>query len=237
MELEGNATTERFSIDPEYFIQLAIQKQIPWNTLGFMLTDLTTTLERSKQVIRVLVQKLEKWVAKIENDSNQNVTDAHVANKKQTNVQIQDQKENLSQQNVEENFECSDNGLDNESIAELTQSERSKQVFDFPANEYYEFIANNEKASTDPEEPELLKYETSLNYESEERPMTEEDFEETEFEVQNELLKQEKSKAEVYFPADEFYEFIGNKEKPNSRSSLNDKTILNSERHQEKKEK
>ena len=27
---------EKFTIDPEYFIQLAIQKEMPWNTLAFI---------------------------------------------------------------------------------------------------------------------------------------------------------------------------------------------------------
>ena len=61
---------ETFNIDTTYFIQLAIQKQIPWNSLIFVLTDLTTTLDRSKQVITVLVQELEKWVLNVENDGS-----------------------------------------------------------------------------------------------------------------------------------------------------------------------
>ena len=41
------AKTEKIMIDFEYFIQLA-QEEIPWKTLALMLTDLTTTLDRSK---------------------------------------------------------------------------------------------------------------------------------------------------------------------------------------------
>ena len=99
----SKATTEKFTIEPEYFIQLAIQKQIPWNALAYMLTDLTTTLDRSKQVIRVLVQELEKWVLNVENDSNIHATDLLIIHEKQTNDQVQEDKENIIKQDVEEN--------------------------------------------------------------------------------------------------------------------------------------
>ena len=99
------ATTEKFTIDPEYFIRLAIQKEIPWKALALMLTDLTTSLDRAKQVIRVLVEELERWVLNVNNDSNYDVTDSH---KKKTDVQIQNDNVDLNEQDYEENFECSD---------------------------------------------------------------------------------------------------------------------------------
>ena len=71
------AKTEKIMIDFEYFIQLAIQEEIPWKTLALMLTDLTTTLDRSRQVIRVLVEELERWVLNVKNNSNHDVTDSH----------------------------------------------------------------------------------------------------------------------------------------------------------------
>ena len=185
--MEGNnpkATSEKFSIEPEYFIKLAIRREMSWKTLSFMLTDLTNSLDRSKQVIRILVQELEKWVLNVENDFNHDVTDSH---EKQADVQIQNNKVDLNKQDYEENFECSDDpDSDIESIdtdkpnyqpkvdesrsniqTELMQNVRSKTAFDFPANEYYEFIANNETVSSDPDESELLKDETILNEESE----------------------------------------------------------------------
>ena len=58
MDKDESSMTEKITIDFNYFIQLTIQKEMPWKTLVFMLTDLTTTLDRSKQVIRVLVQEL-----------------------------------------------------------------------------------------------------------------------------------------------------------------------------------
>ena len=62
------AITGKIMIDFEYFIQLAILKEIPWKFLAFMMTDLATTLDISKQIIRALVQELEKWVLKVENN-------------------------------------------------------------------------------------------------------------------------------------------------------------------------
>ena len=75
-------TSEEFTINPKYFIQLAIQKEMPWNTLAFVLTDLITNLYRSKQVIRVLVQELEKWVLNVKNDSNHDKSVSLVPNNK-----------------------------------------------------------------------------------------------------------------------------------------------------------
>ena len=246
-------TPEEFTINPKYFIQLAIRKEMPWNTLALMLTDLITNLDRSKQVIRVLVQELEKWVLNVENDSNKHVTDVLATNEKQGNVQIQEHKENIINQDDAKNIENgdSDSESDIESFVDTyeschqpeeevldesqsyiqTELTQSNTAFDFPTNEYYEFIANNETES-DHEEAELLKDETSLKDETEERTMTEEELDENEFEVQNEFLKHEQSKEEIDFPADEFYEFIGNNEKPNSVFSSNDETIVKSERHQ-----
>ena len=247
------AKTEKIMIDFEYFIRLAIQKEIPWKALALMLTDLTTTLDRSKQVIRVLVEELEKWVLNVRNDSNHDVTDLH---EKKADVQIQNNKVDLNEQDYEENFECSDDpDSDIESIdtdkpnyqpkedesksniqTELMQNVCSKTAFDFPANEYYEFIANEDppnSESSDFDEAELLKDEPSLNDESQVKHKTYENLEENGFEVQNEFLKHEQNKVD--FSADEVYKFISNNEKPTLVSSSNDETIQNSERHQMEK--
>ena len=82
-ETGGQERTGKFTIDTEYFIQLAMQKQIPWNSLTFMLTDLTTNLDISKQVIRILVQELEKLALKGE-------TDTQETNRKKVSIQIED---------------------------------------------------------------------------------------------------------------------------------------------------
>ena len=65
---------KKVKVDFQYFIQSAVQKKIPWNCLTIFLTDLATTLDESRQVIKILVQELEKWVVssellKFENES------------------------------------------------------------------------------------------------------------------------------------------------------------------------
>ena len=55
--------------DYQYFIQSAVQKDLPWNTLIMFLTDLAPTLDKSRQIIKTLVQELEKWVDKVENEA------------------------------------------------------------------------------------------------------------------------------------------------------------------------
>ena len=65
---------EKVLVDFHYFIQSAIEKKLPWNTLVHFLTDLAPTLEKSRQVIKILVQELEKWVLK-EDIGENNVTE------------------------------------------------------------------------------------------------------------------------------------------------------------------
>ena len=58
-------TDEKVILDYQYFIQSAIQKELSWKSLAYFLTDLSTTLDKSKHVIRVLAQELEVWVMKL----------------------------------------------------------------------------------------------------------------------------------------------------------------------------
>ena len=158
------AITGKIMLDFEYFIQLAIRKEIPWKSLAFMMTDLATTLDISKQIIRALVQELEKWVLKVENNSNHDVSRVLHANEKQTNISIPDEK-----QNIEETIEDMDNSED-EGI--FDDAEDNKTIVDFPADEFYEFIGNNENpssSSSNDEEIEIPKEDTRLNDESEEK--------------------------------------------------------------------
>ena len=62
-------TNQRVTVDFQYFITSAIQKEFSWKTLAFFLTDLTTSLDQSKEVIRLLVQELEIWVGKASSEN------------------------------------------------------------------------------------------------------------------------------------------------------------------------
>ena len=58
-------------VDFNYFIQSTIQKKISWKSLTFLLIDLAPTLEKSKEVIEILIQELELWVSKVEYSQGQ----------------------------------------------------------------------------------------------------------------------------------------------------------------------
>ena len=179
MEKEENAVSEKIILDFEYFIKIAVRRDISWDSLAFMLTDLTTNLDRSKQVIRALVEELEKWVSKVENNSNHDVPEILDVNEKQASISIQKDK-----QNYEETIQYIENS-ENESIGdvaeelsfephkevlhekeldiqtELIPDEDNKTIVDFPVYEFYEFIGNNEKPSlflTDYKEVELPEH-------------------------------------------------------------------------------
>ena len=59
---------ENHEVDFNFFIQSTIQKNIPWKSLASLLIHLAPTPKKSKQVIEILVQELELWVAKVESD-------------------------------------------------------------------------------------------------------------------------------------------------------------------------
>ena len=58
----GSPLDQSVRVDFQYFIQSAIEKKLSWESLAHFLTDLAPTLEKSRQVIKILVQELEKWV-------------------------------------------------------------------------------------------------------------------------------------------------------------------------------
>ena len=65
----------KVTVDFQYFIQMTIEKKMLWSTLSHLLTDLATTPEKSKQVIKMLLQELKTWVSKVENSSKEGDAD------------------------------------------------------------------------------------------------------------------------------------------------------------------
>ena len=59
-------------VDFHYFIQAAVDQELSWKTLAFFLTDLTTTPDKAREVIKILIEELEKWVTKARNGDNEN---------------------------------------------------------------------------------------------------------------------------------------------------------------------
>ena len=54
------------NLNLKYFIRSAMQKKMPWKTLTFFLNDLTPTLEKSREVVEILVKELQKLALKLE---------------------------------------------------------------------------------------------------------------------------------------------------------------------------
>ena len=69
VDYDGKTFDEKVLVDFHYFIRSALEKKIQWNALAYFLTDLAPTIDKSRQVIMILVRELEKWVKKWENAS------------------------------------------------------------------------------------------------------------------------------------------------------------------------
>ena len=145
-------TTGKFTIDYEYFIQLAIQRELSWKSLTFMMTDLSTTLDISKQVITVLVQELEKWVSKFENSSIHNVTEIVGAYEKQSKVQIQDDKGNLGE--LEEIIKHHEN-FDSEIESIIDNSEELSYAIEAQSNEQQKEVDVENESLQDEQSSEI----------------------------------------------------------------------------------
>ena len=115
---QTNSSKAKMMVDFKYFIKSATEKKLPWNTLACFLTDLAPTLDKSKEIIRILVQELELWVSKAETETGNDKMDAF------ENCNLNEEQENNS--NVSENYDFVENFdmyLDNETQAiELRQN-------------------------------------------------------------------------------------------------------------------
>ena len=86
MDACDNLPKEKVMADFKYFIQSAIDKKISWTTLSCFLTELPTTVVKSQEVIKILVQELEKWVSKIEIESVISLTQTHAVSESNSKV-------------------------------------------------------------------------------------------------------------------------------------------------------
>ena len=59
-------TNKDLKLNFEYFIKMAMQDKITWDTLIVFLEDLTPTLDKSKQANIVLVKELQKMHQKLQ---------------------------------------------------------------------------------------------------------------------------------------------------------------------------
>ena len=70
MNAEKNLS-HKLNLDFEYFITMAMQNKISWDTLLVFLDNLTSTLGKSKELIAVLVKELHKMHLKLQDKDNQ----------------------------------------------------------------------------------------------------------------------------------------------------------------------
>ena len=152
-------------VDFNHFIQSTIQKKMPWNSLAFFLIHLAPTLEKSQEVIEILVKELELWVTKVERDkmkasevsaiNSLNVDYVEPFEKPESDDEsivsvpdmIEDEVKNMDDVVfVKEEKEQ----LNHESAKELGISSR-RQVEQM-ASRFYEFIGSDETVSRDTNE-------------------------------------------------------------------------------------
>ena len=112
------------NLNLKYFIQSAMQKKMPWKTLTFFLNDLTPTLEKSREVVEILVKELEKLALKLEKLNAEKETfedpqvDSETINQKNSLSSGHDYSDSESTDKYSEKEEESDEQLFQESLNE-----------------------------------------------------------------------------------------------------------------------
>ena len=174
-------------VEFQYFIESAIQKKLPWNTLAYFLMDLAPDLDKSKEVIKILVQELEKWVQKVENDCSPQIQPLSKNNAREFENEIQDH-------------------LETQSDLEMPSSDDEKIDDDF--SEITEVNINNHKIHIQID-PSIYK-ENNLEWED----LSE--FKEIEKGVEENVQEEENDEILLDKIGYQFYEFIGSdKDKQN----------------------
>ena len=111
------------NLDFKYFINLALMNKLPWDSLLFVLKDLATTLEKSNEVIEVLVQELQKLQIDLQNSSNQTENFA----KETDNAELIDDQIMLKKVDAESENDC-DSELNKKMASNLTIQEIQKML-------------------------------------------------------------------------------------------------------------
>ena len=147
-------------VDFQYFMQSAINQELSWKTLEFFLIDLTTTPEKSKEVIKILVEELEKWVTKTKNGDNNAIDE----NDKDTDTV----KENMiySEGSVNEvngdynQFDCDFNQENKSTNEKMIENEIESEPSD---GDKMQDLDHNESMSSSQERIQCLSIKEKLN--------------------------------------------------------------------------
>ena len=172
-----NAFNQRVTIDYQYFIQSAVQQKLPWNTLSYFLTDLASTLDQSREIIKMLVVELEKWVSKIENEAKNDISlpqiQADQAFEKYIDEHDQDDRQSLASSELPDSEDESientiviptipENNVQNRDSLTIEEREGTKSEIQFDkideklldkiGSQFYEFIGGNEEEENSKED-------------------------------------------------------------------------------------
>ena len=127
----GNAIPEAnkgVRVDFQYFIQSAVNQEISWQALVIFLTDLTPSLDKSKEVIKILVEELEGWVRKSKIEANTDKTlPVDVAKKISFGKDDPNQMEDTAIK-IESSSEESDNLSDENELNEVVIRQEKLQI-------------------------------------------------------------------------------------------------------------
>ena len=153
---------------------MALQNNLPWNSLALILDDLTPTLSKSKDVIKVLLEELQRLHLKLQrkNFNTESVKDTSlVQGEPYEDEEISIESENLGGKSAE--FESQLENLDkseNESLKEGFDSEVSKTHSDTEIEEINEDFHETV-------ESEIEMVDDTIKFESESSEFTDEDSE------------------------------------------------------------
>ena len=169
-----NVFIKRKTVDFQYFIQSAVEKKLAWNSLAYFLTDLAPTLDQSQEIIKLLVQELEKWVLKAENEiKNDNSVPQSQTFENHTYIYDKDDQQSLASsempdsedESIENTIEIPntpENNVQNRNSSTVEKSEESKddvstygideKLLDKIGNQFYEFIGGIEEEENSKED-------------------------------------------------------------------------------------
>ena len=139
-----NKSQKGVRVDFHYFIQAAVDQELPWKTLAFFLTDLTTTPDKSREVIKILVEELEKWVTKARNgdmvvmDENDKEIDTVQENMIHSEGSVNEVNGDYNQFDCDLNQETENKSTNEEMIENEIESEQSNgdKMQDLDHDEY-----------------------------------------------------------------------------------------------------
>ena len=123
MDIENKTTSSQFddgTMDTsiQHFVKMVLRKDLSWATFASILNDMTSTLDKSKEVIGILIHILQ---SKLETDKTE--SENQVINVEKTNVQIGER-----DQSKPEVIQIEDEDEDNTKVNPKTESDEIEMI-------------------------------------------------------------------------------------------------------------